>query len=94
MATPAQIQAALAEAQQASLSWGEMAALLKYAIVQAQISGSGTVQLPVASVSADGTSVNQLPIDQASALAAKWESMDYGGVVGQYAELREPGSCR
>ena len=91
MATPAQIQAALADAQAASLSWGEMAVLLKRAIVNAQINGSGTVQIPIQSTASDGTSVTMMSITEAAKLAAKWESMDYGGVVSQYAELRAPG---
>lgn len=68
-----------------------MAVLLKRAIVNAQISGSGTVQLPVQAVSADGTSVNTMTIAEASELVRKWESLDHGGIVSQYAELHDTG---
>lgn len=91
MATTAQIQAALADAQASALSWGEMAVLMKRAIVNAQVTGSSTVALPVQATSADGSSVTMISIIEAAKLAAKWESMDSGGVVAQYAELRDAG---
>lgn len=95
MATTAQIQAALADAQSGGLSWGEKAALLKKAIDNALVTDSGTVELPWTTAGSDGTSLSRIPLDQAVALAVKLESLDSGGLVGQYAELRDAdGRCR
>jgi|GEM_PF-5466810 len=91
MATTAQIQAALATAQSSALSWGDKADLLRLAIDNALVGGAGEVELPWANVGADGTNIARMSIKEAAELAVKFDSMDSGGIVGQYVELRDPG---
>lgn len=89
MATAAQIQAALADAQTNALSWGDKATLLRRAIDNALLDGSGLCIVPWNNVASDGTSIARLTIDAAVALAVKLESLDSGGVIPQYVEFSE-----
>jgi hypothetical protein len=87
MATAAQIQAALADAQTNALSWSDKAALLRRAIDSAIISGSGDCEIPWQTTAADGVSIQRIAIKDAVEMAIRFESLDSGGVVPQYVEF-------
>ncbi len=87
--TDAQLQAALVSAA-AQLSWGEMAALMKKAIVEAHFDGSGNVQLPWQSVNSDGTSITRVPYDRAVSFYDFCVKHASGGIVAQLSEFRLP----
>jgi hypothetical protein len=87
MATAAQIQAALADAQTNALSWSDKAALLRRAIDNAIISGTGECEIPWQTTSADGVSIQRIAIKDAVDMAIRFEALDSGGIVGQYVEF-------
>jgi len=87
VATSVQIQAALAEANAADLSFDDMAKLLKRAIVNAIINGSGELALPWQTVGSDGTSIARLPLDAAQRLLDFCIQRASSGVVAQLAEF-------
>ena len=87
MATPAQIQAALADAQTNALGWGEKAALLRRAIDNAIVNGTGECEIPWQTTGANGISITRISIKEAVDMAVRFESLDSGGVIGQYVEF-------
>lgn len=87
--TDAQLQAALVSAA-AQLSWGEMAALMKKAVIEAHFDGTGSVVLPWQSVNSDGTSITRIPYDRAVSFLDFCVKRASGGVVSQLAEFRTP----
>jgi hypothetical protein len=87
MATPAQIQAALATARANALSWGDKAMLLSMAIDNALVNGAGEVEMPIEIGGSDGTNWTRMKISEAAALVAKWKALDSGGIVGQLNEF-------
>ena len=87
MPTPEQIQAALVIAQANSLSYVQMADLLRYAISAAMVSGAGDIEIPWNNVSANGVTISRMPITEAVALEIKYRSMDSGGIVPQLMEF-------
>lgn len=89
MPTPAQIRTALATAQTNTLTYTEMADLLRYAIAAAMVDGSGDIALPWASVSADGVSQSRLTIVEAADLERRFRSLDSGGVIPQLVEFTD-----
>jgi hypothetical protein len=90
MATTAQIQAALATARNNDISYADMAAMLKAAIISAYLDGSGSLALPWQSTASDGTSITRVPLDGAHNLLKFCERMATGGVVSQLAEFSNP----
>jgi hypothetical protein len=87
MATTAQVQAALADAQANALGWGDKAALLRRAIDNAIINGSGECELPWQTTGANGISITRITIKEAVDMAIRFESLDCGGIVGQLVEF-------
>jgi hypothetical protein len=87
MATTAQIQAALADAQANALGWSDKAALLRRAIDNAIINGSGECELPWQTTGANGVSITRISIKEAVDMAIRFESLDSGGVIGQFVEF-------
>lgn len=87
--TDAQLQAALVSGA-ADLSWGEMARLMKKAIIEAHFTSSGTVTLPWQSVTSDGTALVRLPIASAISFLDFCVKRQSGGVVSQLSEFRNP----
>ena len=87
MATPAQIQAALADAQTNALGWGDKATLLRRAIDNAIVNGSGECEIPWQTTGANGISITRISIKEAVDMAVRFESLDSGGVIGQYVEF-------
>ena len=89
MATPAQIQTALADSQAADLDWSEMAVLMKRAIINAMVNSSSEVALPAQVVSSSGASVSVVSMSEAMTLYSRFAAMGSGGIVGQYVEFTE-----
>lgn len=87
MATTAQIQAALADAQANALGWADKAALLRRAIDNAIINGSGECEIPWQTTGANGISITRITIKDAVDMAVRFEALDSGGVIGQYVEF-------
>jgi hypothetical protein len=90
MATAAQIQAALASAKAADLSYSDMAVLIRQAIMSAFLDGSGNVALPWQSTGSDGTNIVRMPIEAAQRLLDWVETQASSGVVCQRGEFRNP----
>lgn len=89
MATPAQIQTALADAVATDLDWSEMAVLMKRAILNAMVSSSSEVSLPAQVISSSGASVSRVSIAEATDLYNRFSGMASGGVFAQFAEFTE-----
>jgi hypothetical protein len=89
MATPAQIQTALADSQAADLDWSQMAMLMKRAIINALVTSSADVELPAQVISSSGASISRMSITEAQALYSRFASMGSGGLVAQLAEFPE-----
>ena len=87
MATAAQIQAALADAQTNALGWGDKATLLRRAIDNAIINGSGECEIPWQTTGANGVSITRISIKDAVDMAIRFESLDSGGIVPQFVEF-------
>lgn len=87
MATTAQIQAALADAQANGLGWSDKAALLRRAIDNAIINGSGECELPWQTTGANGISITRISIKEAVDMAIRFEALDSGGIIAQYVEF-------
>ena len=87
MATTAQVQAALADAQTNALGWGDKALLLRRAIDNAIVNGSGECEIPWQTTGANGISITRISIKEAVDMAIRFESLDSGGVIGQYVEF-------
>jgi hypothetical protein len=92
MATPAVLQAALATAQASDLDWDQMALLLKNAIANAIVSGTGTVSLPWSSTSSDGSSMTRMSLAEAVKAYAQFSAMASGGIIPQNIEFQQPAS--
>jgi hypothetical protein len=88
MATTAQVQAALAEASSSSLSWAQKATLLRRAIDNAIVSGSGECELPWTQTGANGVNISRISLKEAVDMAIKFEALDSGGIVPQFVEFR------
>jgi hypothetical protein len=87
--TDDQIAAAVATAQQSAPDFAAIGALLRKAIARAIIAGDGGVDLPAQAVGMDGTTTTFLDLDRAARLAAWCERQASGGIVPQYAALRD-----
>lgn len=87
MATAAQIQAALADAQTNALSWGDKAALLRRAIDNAIVANDGTIEIPWQTMGSDGTNITRITLTEAVDMAVRFERLDGGGIVAQYVEF-------
>ena len=87
MATTAQIQAALADAQANALGWADKAKIIRRAIDNALFSGSGECELPWEITGANGVSITRISIKEAVDMAIRFESLDSGGVIGQFVEF-------
>ena len=87
-ATIAQIQTALADARTSALSWSDKAALLRRAIDNAIVTGTGECELPWTQTGADGVSLTRITLKEAVDIAVRFEALDSGGVIGQYVEFR------
>ncbi len=90
MATSAQIQSAVADALENDLTFTEMAALLKRAIINAIIASDGTIALPWNNVGSDSTSISRMTLDQAQAVLDFCLTRANGGLVSSLAEFRNP----
>ncbi len=90
MATAAQIQAAIADASANDLSFADMAALVKRAIINSLINSTGDVELAWAVAGSRSTSVTRMSMDQAQALLDFCLKRSGGGVIGQYVEFTKP----
>ncbi len=90
MATAAQIQAALATAKASDISYGDMAILLKAAILASYLDGTGALTLPWVTTASDGTSISRVSVDQAKHMLEYCQRLASGGVVSQPAEFRNP----
>lgn len=87
MATTAQIQAALADASANDISWAEGAKIIRRAIWNATINGSGECEIPWQTTGANGISITRLSVKEAVDLAVRFERLDSGGVIGQLVEF-------
>lgn len=89
MATNAIIQAALSAAMSSGLSWRDKAVLLRAAVDNAIVADDGTIALPWTQTGANGVNLTRLSLKEAIDMAVRFESLDTGGIVGQYVEFRE-----
>jgi len=87
--TDAQLQAALLSGT-ADLSWGEMARLLKKAIIEAHFTNAGVVAIPWQVVASDSTSITRVPLASAISFLDFCVKRQSGGIVSQLAEFRSP----
>lgn len=87
MATSAQIQAALADAAANDLDYRQQALLLRRAVTNALVTGTGEITLPFTAVGADGAQITTMSIDAALTMAVRLENLATGGIVAQYVEF-------
>lgn len=86
--TNAQLQLAIVNARAYSLSWDDIAEIVKTGIAFAQLNGSLEAEFTWSSVNSDGTSVTRMSMLDAVKFYQLINNLNTGGIVAQYCEFQ------